>query len=113
MRTAGARSSPPRRTCRCQKLSGQTREHFHLEESEGISYRVDFQDPTFVHMELPTARTRCDVIIKRSPFISPSGDMMPCSFVPHVPGNRRNLPLEEIWRRHTSALKLDFAMIAA
>ena len=66
------------------------------------------QDPTFVHMELPTARTRCDVIIKRILFISPQGDVTPCPFVPFVLGNLRDLPLEEIWRRHTAALQLDF-----
>ncbi len=66
------------------------------------------QDPTFVHMELPTARTRCDVIIKRILFISPRGDVTPCPFVPYLLGNVRSRPLAEIWRRHVATLALDY-----
>ena len=66
------------------------------------------QDPTFVHMELPTAQTRCDVIIKRILFISPRGDVTPCPFVPYLLGNVRSRPLAEIWRRHVSMLTLDY-----
>ncbi len=66
------------------------------------------QDPTFVHLELPTPRTRCDVIIKRILFISPRGDVTPCPFVPYVLGNVRERALEEIWRRHCAAFELDY-----
>lgn len=66
------------------------------------------QDPTFVHLELPSPHTRCDVIIKRILFISPQGDVTPCPFVPHVLGNIRRHPLEEIWRCHCAAMKLDY-----
>lgn len=59
-------------------------------------------------MELPTAQTRCDVIIKRILLVSPRGDVTPCPFVRYVIGSVRDLPLEEIWRRHVSALRLDF-----
>jgi AdoMet-dependent heme synthase len=65
------------------------------------------QDPTFVHLELPTRHTRCDVIIKRILFISPRGDVTPCPFVPYVLGNIKVSPLKEIWRRHRAMLKLD------
>ena len=66
------------------------------------------QDPTFVHLELPSSRTRCDVIIKRILFISPRGDVTPCPFVPLALGNVTRRPLEEIWDRHCAALKLDY-----
>jgi AdoMet-dependent heme synthase len=66
------------------------------------------QDSTFVHLELPTPRTRCDVIIKRILFVSPRGDVTPCPFVPYVLGNIKVRSLEEIWRRHCGMLKLDY-----
>ena len=66
------------------------------------------QDPTFVHLELPSPHTRCDVILKRILFISPRGDVTPCPFVPYALGNIRAHPLEEIWRRHCAALEMDY-----
>ncbi len=77
--------------------------------AEERAYVRTLQDPSFVHLELPTPRTRCDVVIKRILFISPQGDVTPCPFVPYALGNIRRDPLEKIWRRHCSALNLDYS----
>jgi len=54
-------------------------------------------DSKFVHVELPSKDSICNVTKKRSLYISPEGDVTPCPFIPYSIGNIKNYSLEEIW----------------
>ena len=73
---------------------------------EEMSRARALQDATFVHLELPQARTPCRVCGRMILYVSPRGDVTPCPFVPYVMGNVKRQPLSKIWRRHAS--QLDF-----
>ena len=76
-----------------------------LTESEMARVRT-LQDATFVHLELPQARTPCRVCGLMILYVSPRGDVTPCPFVPYAMGNVKRQPLAEIWRRHAAKLDL-------
>jgi len=64
----------------------------------------ELQDLTFAHVELPTEDTNCCVYRRSILYVSASGNVTPCAFVPFVLGNVREQSLEEIWQRHTGKL---------
>jgi len=63
------------------------------------------QDPAFVHCELPGESTPCRVCARQILYISPTGEVTPCPFVPYVMGNVREDGIGEIWRQHNSCLQ--------
>ena len=65
-----------------------------LSEREEVRKLADHR---FVHIELPTERTRCNVACKKSLYVSPIGDVTPCPFMPFSFGNTRERTLKEIW----------------
>jgi len=40
-------------------------------------------DSKFVHVELPTYESKCNITKKRSIYVSPEGDVSPCPFIPY------------------------------
>ncbi len=76
-----------------------------LSEDEAARVR-GLLDPTFVHMELPTAGSNCCAYSRGTFYIGASGDVTPCPYVPYALGNLRTEPLADIWRRHVCALDL-------
>jgi MoaA/NifB/PqqE/SkfB family radical SAM enzyme len=67
----------------------------------------EFQEATFVHFEIPTPRTPCSVSAKAVLFVSPQGEVTPCPFIPYALGNVREHALDDLWRRHCEALRVD------
>ena len=78
-----------------------------LSDQERAAVR-ELADLKFVHVELPTPRTRCAVITKSIVYVTPQGDVTPCPFVPYVLGNLRDKTLGELWRGHCKALTIDY-----
>jgi len=66
------------------------------------------QDLSLVHLELPTPRTVCCAHEKLVLYVSATGDVTPCPFVPFVMGNIRERPLAEMWRRYCAGMKLAY-----
>ncbi|MFO8009102.1 MAG: SPASM domain-containing protein [Candidatus Brocadiia bacterium] len=64
------------------------------------------QDVSFAHLELPTERTNCCVFRKSILYVSATGVVTPCAFVPYVLGNVKEQPLELLWRQHCDELDL-------
>lgn len=79
-----------------------------LTEEEKKSVRA-LGDSKFVHVELPTHGSKCNVYKKRSLYISPEGDVNPCPFIPYFMGNIKNCILEEIWHRFNKKFTLSCA----
>jgi len=65
-------------------------------------------DSKFVHVELPDYKSSCNVIKKRSIYISPEGDVSPCPFIPYSTGNIKNHDLEEIWNAFKKKFNLSY-----
>jgi MoaA/NifB/PqqE/SkfB family radical SAM enzyme len=65
------------------------------------------QNPTFVHLELPTPNTRCSVSAKTAFYVSPWGDVTPCPPVPYALGNIRQFSVIDLWHRHCDSFKLE------
>ena len=65
------------------------------------------QDAKFVHMELPNAEAQCCAYSKAVLYVCAGGEVTPCPYVPYALGDVREEPLADIWRRHTSALRLE------
>jgi MoaA/NifB/PqqE/SkfB family radical SAM enzyme len=63
------------------------------------------QGPASVHTELATPRTPCGIFRKVVLFVSPTGDVTPCPFVPDVFGNVQRVSLADIWRLHCDGLQ--------
>lgn len=75
--------------------------HVLLTEPEKQKVRT-LGDSGFIHIELPTPGSKCNVLKKTSLYVSPEGDVTPCPFVPYVMGNIKRENLADIWRRFTS-----------
>ncbi len=67
-----------------------------------------FMDLTFVHLEFPTSETICCAYRKALVFINPSGIVTPCPVVPYAIGDLKCEPLASVWKRHVSALSLEY-----
>ncbi len=65
------------------------------------------QDLTFAYLELPTARSMCRVAAKTFAYVSPYGDVTPCSSVPYSMGSVRRTGLAALWRSYCDGLRLD------
>jgi len=63
-------------------------------------------DSKFVHVELPSHDSICNVTKKKSLYISPEGDVTPCPFIPYSIGNIKNYSLEKIWNAFEKKFKL-------
>ena len=78
-----------------------------LTEEEKATVR-ELQDLTFVHLELPTPRSLCCVFAKSVLYVSPTGNVTPCPFVPHIIGNVKDHTLHDLWQCHTAKLDLEY-----
>jgi len=76
-----------------------------LSEEDMAKVRA-LQDLTFVYLELPTPRTMCCALAKSGLYVTASGDVTPCPFVPLVVGNVREHSLDELWRRYCDGMTL-------
>lgn len=72
-----------------------------LTEAEKESVRR-LGDSKFVHVELPTRGSRCNVAKKACLYVSPEGDVTACPFIPYVMGNIKQETLNDIWQRFRS-----------
>jgi MoaA/NifB/PqqE/SkfB family radical SAM enzyme len=63
-------------------------------------------DSDFVHIELPTSASLCNVCKKASIYVAPEGNVTPCPFIPYAIGNIKQEPLHDIWRRLSSRCNL-------
>ena len=57
-------------------------------------------------MELPRAGSNCCAYVKGTVYVAATGEVTPCPYVPYVMGDIRQEPLADIWRRHSSTLRL-------
>jgi len=78
-----------------------------LTEAERAKVR-ELRDMTFVHLELPTFRSKCILITKEILFVSPMGDVTPCPFVPYAMGNVKKHALSHMWQRYCAGLNVDY-----
>ncbi len=76
-----------------------------LSESEKQRVRA-LGDSHFVHVEIPTHQSRCNVMKASSLYVSPEGDVTPCPFIPYAIGNINDLDLQEIWQRLRNRLRV-------
>lgn len=67
----------------------------------------NLQETTFVHLELPTAKTLCGILKKMILFISPQGNVTPCPFVSYSFGSIKSHPLKDFWRLHCRLLEVE------
>lgn len=79
----------------------QNRNEVLLTEQEKEKVRK-LGDSAFVHIELPTPKSICNVCKKASIYVSPEGDVTPCPFIPYVIGRIEQEPLYDIWQRFRS-----------
>ena len=57
-------------------------------------------DPLYVYIEgVCNKFTECNAVAKKLFYVSPCGEVQPCSFVPVYFGNIRKEPLSDIWNR--------------
>jgi MoaA/NifB/PqqE/SkfB family radical SAM enzyme len=63
-------------------------------------------DSAFVHIELPTPTSICNVCKKASIYVSPEGDVTPCPFIPYSIGNIKREPLYDIWHKFCAGWNL-------
>lgn len=60
-------------------------------DGEALRIIREYLDPSFVFIEgICNVFTECNAVLKKLFFISPYGDVQPCSFVPYVIGNVRD-----------------------
>jgi len=78
-----------------------------LSEDEKEKVR-NLGDSGFVHVELPTSHSRCNVFRKKSLYVSPEGNVCPCPFVPYTMGSLKEHTLDELWHRFSSEMKCDY-----
>jgi MoaA/NifB/PqqE/SkfB family radical SAM enzyme len=77
------------------KLLGCSRIDFSDQEKK---YVRSLLDPSYVYIEgVRNKFTECNTILKKLFYLSPYGDVQPCSFVPLSFGNIRKKPLADIW----------------
>lgn len=79
-----------------------------LTEAEKESVRA-LGDSKFVHVELPSCKSKCNVNKKTSLYVSPEGNVNPCPFIPYVMGNIKNCNLEEMWHSFSTKFNLSCA----
>jgi len=93
-RTIGARGVRILIVVPAGKLAGCSNMYFTDEENMQLRKLLD---PTFVYIEgVCNTFTECNSLLKKLFFVSPYGDVQPCSFVPLRLGNIRKNPLREI-----------------
>lgn len=63
-------------------------------------------DHSFIHVELPTRRSKCNVLKKKSLYVSPEGNITPCPFIPYAIGNTKRATLEDVWRQFNAKAHL-------
>jgi len=78
-----------------------------LTEEEKAKVRA-LQDLTFVYLELPTPRSMCCVFTKSVIYVSATGDVTPCPFVPYVIGNIKEDTLNNMWYRYCAKLSIEY-----
>jgi len=79
-----------------------------LTEEEKAQVR-SLRDMKLVHLEIPTPRYRCCVVMKSMLFVSPSGDVAPCPFTPFIMGNIRDHTLGEFYRLYCEQMTITCA----
>jgi len=75
-------------------------------EKERVRKLGDFH---FVHIELPTQQSKCNVYKKSSLYVSSEGNITPCPFIPFPLGNIKKHNLDEIWHKFSSGINLNFS----
>jgi MoaA/NifB/PqqE/SkfB family radical SAM enzyme len=75
---------------------------------EEMDRLLKLYDLKFVHLEFSTMETMCCAYDKLLIHIGATGDVTPCPYIPYAIGNIHKEPLIDIWRRHVSALRLEF-----
>jgi len=64
-------------------------------------------DASFVHIEIPTSKHRCNVIKQASLYVSPEGNVSPCAFIPWSFGNIKNHKLDKLVNSFYSEYNID------
>ncbi len=76
--------------------------------NEEMARILELYDFKFVHLEFSTMESMCCAYDKLLVYVGATGDVTPCPYVPYAIGNLRKEPLADIWRRHVSALQLEY-----
>ena len=75
-----------------------------LEEREKARQYHNTEHPPYFRLEFPTEETICYVGKKKQIYISPFGNVSPCSCLHSWYGNIHDKPLKEIWQEMSQSI---------